>query len=377
MSLSYIELNKRNLIHNIKTLRAVAKKGTHFAFAIKGNAYGHGQNEIVQILEPYTDYFIVNSIEELTLLRKVSKKKTLVLGYVTPDAIAYAITLGSVLAVFSISALKNINAVAFKKQIVQEVHIACDALLGREGFLMSDLPKVFKEASKLAHIRITGMYAHFANIEDTNDFSHARKQIKEYESMLVIARSFGYTKLLTHISATSSLLVYEKKLGIHPLVRIGIGMYGLWPSAVLEKKYFKEGVTLKPVLSWKTHIALVKVVPKGYVIGYGCTYTTKKTTKIALIPQGYADGIDRGLSNAGTVLIHGKRCTLLGRVSMNMCVADITRLSQVNEGDEVVIIGKQKKEEITADEIAQKLGTINYEIVTRISSLLPRIIHTG
>ncbi len=374
MLLSYIELNKRNLIHNVKTLRAVAKKGTSFAFAIKGNAYGHGQNEIAKIIEPYSDYFIVNSVEELALLRKVSKKKTLVLGYVAPSDLPYAISLESVLAVFSLTTLRNINRCALQKNKIQEVHIACDALLGREGFLISDLPEVFKEALKLTHIRITGMYAHFANIEDTSNFSHARKQIKEYESMLAIARNFGYIKLLTHISATSSLLVYEKKLGIHPLVRIGIGMYGLWPSATLEKKYFKEGITLKPVLSWKTHIALVKVVPKGYVIGYGCTYVTKKITKIALIPQGYADGIDRGLSNIGEVLINGVRCRLLGRISMNMCVADVTELSKAKEGDEVVILGEQNKEEIRAEAIAQKIGTINYEIVTRISSLLPRVI---
>src|SRR5262249_962720 len=152
-----------------------------------------------------------------------------------------------------------------------------------------------------------------------------------------------------------------------------IGAYGLWPSEHLEFFHGKE-MTLKPVLSWKTHVAQVKTLPAGRTVGYGLSYMTKKETKIALIPQGYADGLVRSLSNKGEILIGGTRCKLIGRVSMNMCVADVSHLPKVKEGDEVVIIGTQGKNKISAEEIAEWSGTINYEAVTRISPLLPRIL---
>jgi alanine racemase len=387
LPLSYIELSSKNLIHNIKVLKSVAKKGTKFSVAIKGNAYGHGQNEIAKILEPHVDYFQVDSIEELKLLRKISSKKTLVLGYVQKLDLKEAIKLGCVLSVFSLDQLEHISAMAEMLKKVQEIHVPVDAYLGREGFLLKELPKLFAEIKKHNHvkgragfIKLTGMYAHFANIEDTTDFSHAKKQILEYKKALSIAEENGFknprqggASFLTHISATSGLLVYEKSEGIHPLVRLGIGVYGLWPSEHL-KDFYKTKFSLKPVLSWKTKIAQIKTLPKGNTIGYGLTYKTNKETKVAIIPQGYADGFDRGFSNNGFVLISGTKCKILGRVMMNMLVVNVSHLKNVKVEDEVIIIGAQNKEEITAEELALRINTINYEITTRISALLPRVV---
>lgn len=374
LPLSYIELSQKNLIHNIKQFRNLAKKGTKFSVAIKGNAYGHGQNEVAKILEPYVDYFQVNSVEELKLLRKVSNKKTLLLGYVQEKDIEETIKLGCILSIFSLKQMSTISAIAKDVDIIQEIHIPVDAYLGREGFLISELPKLFEEIKKSKYIKITGVYAHFANIEDTADFSHAQKQIEEYKKALKLAQEFGFKNLETHISATSGLLVYEKNLGIHSLIRLGIGVYGMWPSKYLKFLY-KNKIELKPVLSWKTKIAQLKILPKGNTIGYGLTYKTKKTTKIAIIPQGYADGFYRGFSNKGEVLIGGTRCKILGRVSMNMFAVNISHLLNVKVEDEVMILGRQNKEEIRAEEMALLIDTINYEITTRISSLLPRIIN--
>ena len=183
----------------------------------------------------------------------------------------------------------------------------------------------------------------------------------------------GFKDLQTHISSTAGLLAYEKKKGIHPIVRLGIGTYGMWPSEALKKRY-KNKMTLKPVLAWKTKIAQVKTLPKGSTVGYGLTYKTKKATKVALIPQGYSDGVDRKLSNSGHVLIGGTRCKILGRVMMNMFSVDVNHLHKVKIKDAVIILGKQGKQEITAEEIAGKLDTINYEITTRINALLPKIV---
>ena len=374
MPLGYIEISKKNLIYNIKQFRKLAKRGTKFSVVIKGNAYGHGQNKVAKIIEPYADYFQVNSVQELELLRKISRKKTLVFGYIQKNDLLHAIKLGCTLSVFSIEQLKKINRIAGRLNKKQEIHLPVDAYLGREGFLMQELPEILKKIKKCKYIKLSGAYAHFANIEDTLDFSHAQRQINEYKKMIEMISNHGFNNFITHMSATSGLLVYEKGVGIHPLVRLGIGTYGLWPSELLKKVYGKSKFKLKPVLAWKTKIAQIKILPKGNTIGYGLTYKTKKETKIAVIPQGYADGFDRGFSNNGYVLIGGTRCKILGRVMMNMVVADINHLKKTKQEDEVVILGCQGNEEITAEEMAKRIDTVNYEIITCISALLPRVI---
>ena len=372
--LSYIEISKNNLLHNVRSLRELTKQGTKLALAVKGNAYGHGLSEVVKIVEKHADYFIVNSIEELQEVRKISKKQTFVLGYVLPSFLSEAINLGCILSVFSKEQFLEIEKVSKKMNMRQEVHIACDSLLGREGFLESELLDFFAAAKKSVHVVVAGMYSHFANIEDTNNFTHAERQIDAYARMQDIAKKAGYNNLQTHISATSGLLTYEKNTGLNTIVRVGIGMYGLWPSEYLKFEYRKKKFELKPVLSWKTHVAQVKVLPAGRTIGYGLTYMTTKTMHVALIPQGYADGFSRSLSNKGEVLISGKICKVLGRVSMNMFVVDLGHTKGIKEGDEVVLIGAQGKAFISAENVGEMSGTINYEAVTRISSLLPRRI---
>lgn len=371
--MSHIEISKKNLIHNFKELKKITKKGTEITVVIKGNAYGHGQNEVARILEPYADYFQVNSVDELELLRKVSKKKTFVLGYVEKKELEKAIKLGSILSIFSLEQLKNVDKISKKLKKIQEIHIPIDAYLGREGFLENEWEKSFKKIKKCKNLKLGGIYAHFANIEDSKNLSHAEKQINKYKKAIGIAESFGFNNLQTHISATSGLLMYEKNNGLNSIVRLGVGVYGMWPSDHIENLY-KGKLNLKPVMTWKTKIAQIKTLPEGHTVGYGLTYITEKNTKIAVIPIGYADGYDRGLSNIGEVLIKGTRCKVLGRVAMNMFVVDVNHLDSVKIEDEVVILGKQGGVEIKAEEIAQKIDTINYEITTRVSSLLVRKI---
>jgi alanine racemase len=159
------------------------------------------------------------------------------------------------------------------------------------------------------------------------------------------------------------------------MARIGISMYGLWPSEKTERlaKAQKIPFNLKPAFSWYARIVQIKTLPKNTCVGYGCTYKTKKKTKVAILPLGYYEGYDRHLSKKGEVLIRGQRCKLLGRVCMNLTIVDVTRISNVRVGDRVVLIGKDKKEEITAEEVAEKIGTINYEVVSRINPNIPRI----
>jgi len=371
--LSYVEISKSNLIHNIREFKGLVKKGVKISAVIKGNAYGHGQNEVAKVLEPLVDYFQVNSVEELEMLKKVSRKKTLLLGYVQKEDLSRAIKLGCVMTFFSIEELKEINKKALKLKIKQELHMPIDAHLGREGFLEKDWSEVFKELQKCKNVKLGGLYAHFANIEDTKDFSHAQKQIETYKRAVVLVESFNFKNLDTHISATSGILIYDKNLGLHSIVRLGIGLYGMWPAEHIQKTY-QGKINLKPVLTWKTKIAQIKTLAKGESIGYGLTYITRTEMKVAVIPQGYADGLDRRMSSNGEVLIQGKRCKILGRMMMNMFVVDVNHIKNVKAGEEAVIIGRQGKEEIRAEEIAENIGTINYEVTTHINSLLSKIV---
>lgn len=371
--LSFVEISKNNLVGNIKQFRGLLKRGTKISVAIKGNAYGHGQSEVVKILDKHVDYFQINSLEELRALRAVSQRKALLLGYVTKYNLKETINLGCELAVFSLEQLKDVNMSAQKLGVVQNIHIAVDTNFGREGSLLADLPEVFSLILKSKNIQVLGIYSHFANADDLNKSSYNKIQINSFKEAVQLAKDFGIKNFSTHISATAGSLVHEKNLGLNNLVRIGLGAYGLWPSEGLKNIYIKN-IKLNPVLSWKTKVAQVKILPKASKVGYGSTFTTKKSTKIALIPQGYADGLSRHLSNKGCVLIQGSRCKILGRISMNMSVVDVNHLDYVCAGEEVVILGKQGLEHITAEEMAKLSGTINYEIVTRISPLLPRII---
>lgn len=373
LPLSYIEISKENLIHNIKQFRSLLKSGTKIASVVKANAYGHGDYEVVKIISPYTDYFQVDSIEEFERIRKVTKKPVLVFGYLNEDGIKKAIKMKAIISSFDLIHLLKINYIAKNLKTKAKVHVAIDSYLGREGIMPNQIINFIVEVKKMKNIEVDGIYSHFANIEDTMNFTHAQKQIDMYHEYIKVFKEKGFEKINTHISATSGILVYEKGNSLHNIVRLGIGLYGIWPSEHL--KYLnKKKINLKPVLKWVTHVAQIKILPPNHPIGYGLTYITKKTTKIAVIPQGYADGLPRSLSNNGEVLIKGKRAKILGRVAMNMIVVDVSHIKDVLPEDEVVILGRQGNNEITSEQIAKESGTINYEAVTRISPLLPRRI---
>jgi len=372
-SLSYLEVSSENLIHNIKQFRGILKGKTKIAAVIKANAYGHGDILVAKIASPYIDYFQVDSIEEAERVRKVSKKPILIFGYLNEDGIKRSIKIGAIICAFDLVHLLQINHFAGILKTKVKVHLAIDSYLGREGIMPSQLENIIKEIKNLKNIILDGVYSHFANIEDTMNSTHAGRQINTYHKCVEILKKNGYENINTHISATSGILVYEKGENLHSIVRLGIGLYGMWPSEHLEYLN-KKKISLKPILKWVTHVAQVKIIPANYPIGYGLTYITKKATKIAVIPQGYYDGLTRSLSNKGEFLIRGKKAKILGRVAMNMTVVDVSHIKDIVPGDEVVIIGSQGKVKITAEEIAKKIDTINYEVTTKISALLPRVI---
>lgn len=371
--LSYIEISKQNLLHNFEALKSLTKPGTKIAAVIKANAYGHGQNEIAKVLEDKVDYFQIDDARELAELRKVTGKPILVLGYVASEEMEDALQNNGILSIYDVAQIKNLNEAAKKINTVAQVHVKVDANLGRQGVLIENVENFISLLKECGNIKVSGIYSHFANIEDTTDFSHAQKQINSFHKAVEIFKQNGFENLETHISASSGIMVWESEEGNSSIVRAGIGLYGMWPSGELKER-FGQRTELKPVARWVSHVAQVKTVPENYSIGYGLTYVTSRPTKIAIIPQGYSDGYDRGLSNKGEVLIKGTRCKVLGRVAMNMFVVDVDHLEDVKAEDEVVLLGSQGNERVTAEEIAEKLDTINYEITTRILATLPRTL---
>lgn len=239
----------------------------------------------------------------------------------------------------------------------------------RQGFYPSDAKKVVVALKKLPHVTVEGVFTHFANAKDPSFPIDTDKQAAEFKKATDVFEKAGL-RFMKHASATAGAILFPQ---YHfDMVRIGIGLYGLWPAQEVQKAFDKK-ITLHPVLSWKTVIAETKIVPKGEGIGYNFTEIFKKDTKIAVCPIGYWHGFPRALSSVGHVLVGGKRARVLGRVSMDMITIDVSDIKNVKAGDEVVLIGKPGKTEITADEFADYAGTSCYEVVTRINPKIQRV----
>lgn len=372
-SLSYIELSKRNLLHNIRCFRTLIPRDAILVAVVKANAYGHGLGEIVTATKKHIDAFQVDDIEELREIRRYTNKRVLVFGHVMKTDLEEATSLGAVFGVYDKEILKQINRIGKKKKKNIEVHLKIDALLGRQGILLSEVAEYAALIKNLSFVRLGAVYAHFSNIEDTKNLSHAKRQQKQLLQAKEILHGSGFLTVIYHISSTAGLLSDVRTNWGGAYVRLGVGMYGHWPSQHLEKSFSKK-IVLKPVMRWVSHLAQVKTIPAGYPVGYGLTFVSKKRMVIGIVPQGYSDGYDRGFSNNGEVLVRGICCPVIGRVAMNMFAIDVSKVRSAAVCDEVVLMGSQRAKEITVEAMAQRLNTINYEILARISQKLPRVV---
>ncbi|HRY31061.1 MAG TPA: alanine racemase [Candidatus Paceibacterota bacterium] len=391
-SVAEIQIFRKNLISNIRQIREKLPAGNKIAAVVKANAYGHGMKEIVSIAEKYIDYFQVDDFAELKEIRQYTKKPVLVFGFVSVADLNECVRLNAILGIYDLEVARKLNAAAKKRNKIIPVHVKVDAFLGRQGILRRDAQKFFAELSRCKNLSVEAVYSHFSNIEDVSNLSQAKLQHQELLAVKKIATKAGFKNIFHHISATSGFLTDQKNNWGGKIVRLGIGLYGLWPSESLRRRFGgskksgadkSERIILKPVMRWVTRIAQIKKIPKNFPVGYGCTFITKTPTTVAVLPQGYSDGYDRGFSNNSEVLVLDRRCPIIGRVAMNMIVADVTGLAKGHPTKsfldkiskaEVVLLGRQGKEEISAEELAARIGTINYEIVTRVWPNLKRVI---
>ncbi|PIP86578.1 alanine racemase [Candidatus Campbellbacteria bacterium CG22_combo_CG10-13_8_21_14_all_43_18] len=372
---TWVEINAKVAEKNFQTLKKLLSPKTKFAAVTKSNAYGHDLVEYSRLMEKFgADLICVDSIMEAKALREAGiKKPILVLGYTLPENFKMVESLNMAITISSLENLKKVVKSAKTTHLgVQlpsglKIHLKFDTGMSRQGFLKEDLEKIFKMIEGRP-IVIEGIYTHFAKAKVPNEKGETSRQKEEFEGIISAFRKKGY-KPMAHAGATSGGIVYHD--AHFDMVRFGIGIYGLWPEKAVKEMFEKE-FRLEPVLSWKSVVSEVKKLPKGRGVGYDLTYTLKRKSKTAVVPIGYWHGYLRALSNKSSVLIRGQRAKLLGRVSMGMIVVDVTDIKGVKPGNEVVLIGRQGREEVSADELAELADTINYEIVTRINPLSRR-----
>lgn len=367
---TWIEISRSALKHNFQLFRKVIGKKVLLLGVIKSNAYGHGLMTMARLYgEMNVDWLGVDSIAEANKLRKEKiTKPLLVLGYTQPENFIVASTKNISLAVSTFEALKTLSK--FKGKI--KIHIKVDTGMHRQGFLPDELAEVIAVLKKTRHISVEGLFTHFASAKDPADRSDTIKQMGLFEKAIDVFKVAGYSPIC-HAAASGGTLNFPES-HFH-MVRIGIGLFGIWPSSETKDYRLKtKDFSLKPILTWKSVISEIKWVEKYEQVGYDYTEKLTRKTRLAVIPIGYWHGFWRAFSSKAHVLVGGTRCRVIGRVSMDMIVVDVTKVAKIQVGDEVVLIGKQKKEEITADELAKIAETSSYEIVTRLNPLIKKII---
>ncbi len=373
---TWVEINKNNLLHNLEQFKKLVGDNVKIMGVVKANAYGHGLLEVAGVISDKVDWFGVDSLSEALKLRQAAiKEPILVLGYVELRDLREAVKNNISLTVYNKETIEKLGKIPIQNpNLSPKVHIKLETGTSRQGVLESDLIDFVKFIKQYPSIQIEGLSTHYANIEDTTDSSYAMEQLATFSRVASMLEENGTTIPLKHTACSAATILFPETY--FDMVRLGISMYGLWSSKETKAVAKNKGVDLsfKPVLSWKTIVAQIKNVKAGTSIGYGLTERVTRNSKIAVLPVGYWDGYDRKLSSVGNVLIHGKRCKVLGRVCMNMIVVDVTDLKKIELEDETVLLGRQGREEISADELAQKIGTISYEIITRVNPLIPRLI---
>lgn len=369
---TWIEINSSSLKRNLQNihhfLQRINKK-VEICAIIKSNAYGHGLLQVANIIDKfnYVKILGVTAIEEAILLRQSGiKKQILLLGSLYPFSnIKFLKDYNITPTVASITVLREINKFAYKNNTKISFHLKIDTGMGRIGITPVNIDKFIDQYKSLSNVVCEGVYTHFSSAAEDKDYTFYQLNLfKQACDKLIFS---GIKPKYIHAANSAAMLLYSESL--FNMVRPGLAIYGMLPF-----DYAGKVVPLKPVLSLKSKIVFLKTLPKGKYISYSKTYCTKRKTKVATIPIGYADGILRKLSNRGKVIVKGCLCDIIGRVTMDMIMLDVTNVKDVKIGDEVILIGEQDGKKITVENVASWAETINYEITTRLSERIPRVV---
>ncbi len=361
---------------NIVRIQKGLHPGVMTCAVIKADAYGHGAVQVAEAVSDLVDYYAVATMDEAMELRHHgAEKPVLILGYVNPELAADAARHGIRLTVYDLAQAQKISEVVGKAGVAEaKIHVKVDTGMGRIGFQPDEASmECVREISMLPGICVEGLFTHFAKADDLTK-EHVSGQLERFEAFAEGLRKKGLQIPVVHCSnSAAATRLHEAD---HDMVRLGISMYGLYPSSYVDE------ITLTPAISLKSRVVMVKSVPAGFQVGYGSTWTAERSSRIATVPVGYADGYFRSLSNKGYVLIEGAKYPIAGRVCMDQIMVDVTEplestssAGEVVQGSEVVLIGKSGDLTITMEEIAELAGSFNYEFVCGLSVRVPRIYY--
>jgi alanine racemase len=367
---TWVEIDLGAIGANCRLLKDIIGPDVELLATLKADAYGHGALRVAQtVLHNGASRIGVATLSEAVPLRQAGiTAPILIFGYLPPWQMREAVRLGVTVTLYSLDSLQALAQAARSLGMTAYAHLKIDSGMGRLGIRAEDKESILQlvaEAHNLPEIMLEGIFTHFA-CADSADQSHCRLQLARFQQVLEVLEEAGLRPPLAHAAnSAATLALPEARFG---MVRVGIALYGLHPS---EEVRLPEG--FQPALSFKTQIAQVKDIPAGECIGYGCTFITPTAMRIAVIPVGYADGFRRGPVHWGEVLVRNRRAQLVGRVCMDQCMIDVSAVPGVTTGDEVVLIGRQGIEQLTAEAVAARLGTINYEVVSEILARVPRV----
>lgn len=366
----YADIDLDAIYENVKNAKALLKKDTKMMAIVKADGYGHGAVEVARQIDELVDAYGVAILEEGIELRKAGfTKPILILGYTPKPLYPAMIRYDIATAVFTMEMAKEISDTAVAMHKNANIHIKLDTGMSRIGFAITKESKeIIEQIAKLPGIEIKGCFSHFARM-DEKDKTKANEQFAKFTKMVNALEKDGVDLGIRHISNSAGIM--EAPEVQMDMVRNGICLYGLYPSEEVQK----ERLPLKPAMKLKAYVSYVKTLEPGVEIGYGGTYTTTKKTRVATIPVGYADGYSRCLSGKGSVLIHGKKAPILGRVCMDQFMVDVTDIDNVCVGDRVTLFGKDGDSCITIEEISAMAHSFNYEFVCDIGKRIPRVYY--
>ncbi|MCZ1263536.1 MULTISPECIES: alanine racemase [Paenibacillus] len=368
------EINLDHLCNNVDAFRETLPQGKKLLACVKANAYGHGAVEMARELERVgVDYLSVAFLDEALELRQHGiTLPILVLGYTPPEGIAEAWKHDVTITLFSkevLEAIQHLETGTSSRKL--KVHIKIDSGMGRLGLLPGEEAVAFiQEAAKLKQVMLEGMFTHFAKA-DEKDKTYTLEQYRRFRGVVDALRDQGCVIPIIH-TANSAATIDTPELS-YDMVRVGISLYGLYPSGEVNHQVVK----LSPVLTLKTKAVLVKTLPPHWGVSYGTRYVTQGNERIATLPIGYADGFSRMLSGKAQVLVRGRRVPVVGTICMDQCMVSLQSFAaeaeEIQAGEEVVLIGHQSGAVITADEVASQLGTIPYEVICMMAHRIPRV----
>lgn len=369
----YADIDLDAIESNVDALMSVTKQGTKAIAVVKADGYGHGDVAVSKTVHDKVFGYAVATIDEAINLRENGiDKPILILGFVNPDDSHKLVEHDVDATIFDYETAKLLSDAAVLLEKKAFCHIKVDTGMRRIGLDPDESGiEIIKQIKELPMLDVRGIFTHFAAADET-DKTYANRQLKRFNDFVAMLEKEGINFEYRHCSNSAGII--DMPDANMDLVRLGISMYGMYPSDYVKK----ENVTLKPALELKSHVTMIKTVAQGECVSYGGTFVTKRQTKLATVSIGYGDGYPRALSSKGYALINGQKAPIVGRVCMDQMMLDVTDVGEVHRNDTVTLIGRDGENYISVEEIAELAGTFNYEFVCDLGKRIPRnYYHNG